>query len=182
MRKLCQFLGMVNFSHQFLPNCAQIVKPLTDIFTNVKNCDIALAAFHKIKSVLSHAVKLSRIVSGKELCASSVGVGAVLQEKIDDQWKTISFFFRKLSPTEVRYCTSGQELLAAYAAVCNFRYLLEGETFHILTNPYLGVFQSTSDKYAPCETRHLDYLMQFTSDTFCQRNQKHPCRYHVPRH
>lgn len=31
MRKLRQFLGMVNFFRRFLPNCAQVIKPLTDI-------------------------------------------------------------------------------------------------------------------------------------------------------
>ena len=29
---------------------------------------------------------------------------------------------------------------------------------------FIGSLQSSSDWYSPCETRHLDYLLQFTSD------------------
>lgn len=58
MKKLHQFLGLINFFQQFLPSSTQIVKLLMDILTNIKNCDIILsepplAAFHKIKSILS---------------------------------------------------------------------------------------------------------------------------------
>lgn len=150
-------------------------KTLDRYLTDVKNCDIvlsdeALAAFHQIKVLLSRAVELSRVVPGSELClavdASSIGVGAVLQQKIDDHWKPISFFSKKLTSTESRYSTFGRELLAAYSAVRYFRHLLGGRTFYLLTDhkPLLGAFQSNSDKYSPRETRHLDYLLQFTSD------------------
>ena len=44
MRKLRQFLGMINFYRGFLPKCTQVVKPLIDIFNDVKNCNIVLSA------------------------------------------------------------------------------------------------------------------------------------------
>jgi hypothetical protein len=31
IKKLQRFLGMVNFYRRFLPNCAQVLKPLTDL-------------------------------------------------------------------------------------------------------------------------------------------------------
>ena len=44
MRKLRQFLGLIYFYRRFLLKCAQMVKPSTDILTDVKNCDIFLSA------------------------------------------------------------------------------------------------------------------------------------------
>ena len=83
-----------------------------------------------------------------------------------DKWRPISFFSKKLTPTETKYSTFGRELVAAYLVVRNFRNLLEGRNFYILTyhKPLLGAFQSGSDRYSPHETRHLDDLIQFTSD------------------
>ena len=61
MRKLRQFLGMTDFYRRFLPKCAQVVKPLTDVLTDVKNCeivlsDLVLTGFRKNKKILSQAV------------------------------------------------------------------------------------------------------------------------------
>ena len=43
MRKLRQFSGMINFYRRFLPKCVQVVKPLTDMLTDVKNWEIVLS-------------------------------------------------------------------------------------------------------------------------------------------
>ena len=52
--------------------------------------------------------------------ASNVGVGAVLQQRVDGNWHLLSFFSKRLQPAEVRYSTFGRELLAAYLAVKHF--------------------------------------------------------------
>lgn len=52
--------------------------------------------------------------------ASDKAVGAVLQQYVDGQWKPVSFFSRKLKPTETRYSTLDRELLAIYLAVKHF--------------------------------------------------------------
>ena len=33
VRKIQEFLGMVNFNRRFIPNCADILRPLTDLLT-----------------------------------------------------------------------------------------------------------------------------------------------------
>lgn len=71
-------------------------------------------------------------------------------------------FSRKLLLTEVRFSTFSRELLVAYSAVPYFQHFLEGKTFQITTN--LGAFRWASGKYAPLESRHRHYLMQFTSE------------------
>lgn len=77
--------------------------------------DPSLTVFYKINTILSPAVKLSYIESGKEFClvidASFTDVGVVLQQKL------ISFFSRKLTPTEARSSTYGFEIKAVYSAV-----------------------------------------------------------------
>ena len=106
----------------------QLLKPLTDMLTDVKNCDIdlsviALAAF-KIKNISSQAVRLSHVVLGNQLYltmdAFSIDIAAVLQQKVDDHWRPVSFFSKKLTPTESRYSTFEREFIAAYLAVCYF--------------------------------------------------------------
>ena len=36
-KKLREFLGLVNFYHRFIKNCAAIIKPLNDLSTTVKD-------------------------------------------------------------------------------------------------------------------------------------------------
>ena len=36
MKRLRQFLGMVNFYRRFIPNCVNILQPLTNLLTNTK--------------------------------------------------------------------------------------------------------------------------------------------------
>lgn len=175
MRQLRQFLGLINFYRRFLPHCAQVLLPLTSLLTNVRKCDIvfsehAVEAFNKIKAMLQETAKLSHIQPNQELClavdASAIGIGAVLQQKCDADWKPISFFSKKLTETEKRYSTFSRELLAAFSVIRHFRQLLEGQQFHILTDhkPLLGALQSSSDKYSPREIRQMDYILQLTSD------------------
>ena len=68
---------------------------------DIKNCDIvlsfpALTAFKKTKNILSKSKRLSYVVPGNQLClaedASSIGVGAFLQKRVDDHWKLVFSF------------------------------------------------------------------------------------------
>ena len=141
MRQLRQFLGLVNFYRRFLPHCAQVLLPLTGMLTNVKNYDIALSenavtAFNKVKAMLEDTTKLSHIQPDGELClavdASATGIGAVLQQKCNNNWRPISFFSRKLTDAETRYSTFSKELLASFSALRHFRQLLKGCSFIFL--------------------------------------------------
>lgn len=62
------------------------------------------------------------------------GVGAVLQQHIDGDWRPIAYFSKNLKPAERRYSTFDRELLAIYLAIKHFHALLEGQQFHVLTD------------------------------------------------
>ena len=98
--------------------------------------------------------------------ASEVAVGAVPQQCIRDQWCPIAYFSKALKPSETRYSTFDRELLAIYLAVKHFRHFVEGRSFHILTDhkPLTYALAARSDRYSPRQTRHLDFVSQYTFD------------------
>ena len=65
IRKLRQLLGIINFYRRFLPKCAQVVKPLTDMLTSVRYCEIVLSnlALTAFRKILKHIVSGSKIIT-----------------------------------------------------------------------------------------------------------------------
>ena len=94
--------------------------------------------------------------------ASDTAMGAVLQQ----QQQPIFCFSSKLSPTQHWYSTFGRELLAIYQPIQHFWHFVEGRNFFVLTDhkPLTFSMHTRSDKYTPRQTRHLDYILQFTTD------------------
>lgn len=78
----------------------------------------------------------------------------------------LSFFSKRLLPAESRYSTFGRELLAVYLAIRHFRHMLEGRPFTVFTDhkPLIYALRAVSDRYSPRESRHLDFIAQFTTD------------------
>ncbi|BHF64118.1 hypothetical protein SprV_0200711700 [Sparganum proliferum] len=173
-RQLQRFLGMVNFYRRFLPNCADLMLPLTNLLSGPKGPlelrGHALTAFERIKTSVVDTTLLTHPAPEAPLSlmvdASTVAVGAVLQQHINNSTRTLAFFSKKLSPAETRYSTFGRELLAIYLAVKHFRHFHEGRDFTIFTDhkPPTFAIRSHSDKYNPREISHLDYISQFTTD------------------
>ena len=175
-RKLQEFLGLINFYRRFIPNCAAILQPLTDLLSGKHSkksfqlTDTATSAFNTIKSALAKATLLNHPSSEAPYClmvdASNVAVGGVLQQQIQGHWQPISFFSKRLQPAEVKYSTFGRKLLAIYLSIRHFRHYLEGREFYVLTDhkPLTHALSSSPDRYSPRETRHLDYVSQFTND------------------
>ncbi|BHF59223.1 hypothetical protein SprV_0100218000 [Sparganum proliferum] len=173
-RQLKRFLGMVNFYRRFLPNCADLMLPLINMLSGPKGplelTGEALTAFERIKNSLADATLLTHPAPEAQLSpmvdASTVAVGAVLQQHLAGSTQPLAFFSKKLLPAGTRYSTFGRELLAIYLAVKHFRHFLEGQEFTIFTDhkPLTFAIHSRSDKLSPREIRHLDYISQFTSD------------------
>lgn len=78
----------------------------------------------------------------------------------------LSFFSKKLTPTERRYSTFGRELLAIYLAIKHFRHCVEGRSFFVLTDhkPLTYALASNSTAHTPREIRQKAYISKFTTD------------------
>ena len=98
-------------------------------WTKVKAFTAAKAALTDAAHPLQEA-ELSLAVD-----ASNHHIGAALQQRSPGgEWQPLSFFSRKLTNTETRYSTFNRELLTVVAALRLFHFLLEGRSFHVLTN------------------------------------------------
>jgi len=177
-RQLRRFLGMVNFYHRFIPNCAAVLSPLNKLLrpprrgapTAVHWPPEAATAFSEAKAALAATRGVTHPHPDTALNlmvdASDVAAGAVLQQAIDGTWKPLAFFSKAFRPAETRYSAFGRELLAVYLAIHHFRHMLEGQQFHILTDhqALIHALHRPHGKHSPREARHLDYISQFTSD------------------
>ena len=120
-------MGLVNFYHRFVPQCAQILHPLNALLSAIRPAqqliwtEEATTAFNDIKQALAQATLLNYPKPSAPTCiisdAFDIAVGAVLQQLIGDVWCPISYFSKKLKPSETRYSTFDRELLAIYLAI-----------------------------------------------------------------
>jgi cleavage and polyadenylation specificity factor subunit 1 len=98
--------------------------------------------------------------------ASDTHIGAVLQQLSAGSWRPLAFFSRKLSSTESKYSTFDRELLAVFAAVRHFRFILEGRPFRILTDhlPLTLAMRRVSPLWSARQVRQLAYVSEFSTD------------------
>jgi hypothetical protein len=143
LKQLQRFLGLINFYRRFLPGIAGTLQPLTDLLRgNPKTLvwsESAAAAFCAAKAPLAAATALVHPLPGAVISlatdASDTHIGGVLQQLSAGSWRPLAFFSRKLSPPESKYSTFDRELLAVFAAVRHFRFVLEGRPFSPTTCP-----------------------------------------------
>ena len=176
-RKLREFLGLVNFYHRFQQNLAASIAPLHALLggrpktqSTLMWTDAASTAFNDVKDALADAVTLHHPSPNAPyslmVVASDLAVGAVLQQHTNNERLPVSFFSRKLKPTETRYSTFYRELLAIYLAIKHFRHFLEGRQFHICTDhkPLTYAIRNRSQNHSPRQLRHLSFIAEFTTD------------------
>lgn len=97
--------------------------------------------------------------------ASDIGMGAALEQKINDDWKPLGFFSRKFTPTERRYSTYDRELTAIVEAIKHFRYSLEGRDFTVVTDhkPLIYALSQISDRASKRQQRQIGLIAQYTN-------------------
>ena len=178
MAQLRRFLGMLNFYTRFIPQAASAQAPLHDILAGPKTkgstpvpwTDTLLHAFHECKNSLSHAALLAHPDASAPLAvvsdASTIAMGAVLQQFVHNEWHPLAFFSRKLNTAQQKYSAYDRELLAIYEAIKHFRYILEARHFVIFTDhkPLIFAFHQKKDKCSPRQFNQLEFISQFTTD------------------
>lgn len=175
VKKLRQFLGVVNYYRRFLPNAATKLQLLTDM---TKGCTPnskkpivwtrnAETAFEDMKNgisqltLLAHPAPDARTVLTTD--ASGTAVGAVLQQEVKGHLTPIAFFSKKLSDPQVRYSTYDRELLAIYLSIKHFSYFLDGRTFEVFTDhrPLTYALRKSTDTQSPRVSRQLAHISQY---------------------
>ncbi|ROT64517.1 hypothetical protein C7M84_017545 [Penaeus vannamei] len=120
-------------------------------------------AFETTKIALASATTLTFPTLTLTTDASSIAVGAVVEQTIRGKTHPLGFFSRKLRQAEVRYSTFDRELLAVYLAVRHFKHLLEGSAFTILTDhqPLVHAFSKPGDAWSDRQQRQLSSIAEF---------------------
>ncbi|GBN04823.1 Transposon Ty3-I Gag-Pol polyprotein, partial [Araneus ventricosus] len=178
VQDLRRFLGMLNFFRRFLPQAAQKQLPLQKMLGKCKKrdktplnwTDESDQAFQNCVNDLKEATHLAHPDSNAAIIlmtdASDRAIGGCIQQREGDSWKPLGFFSRKLSTAEQKYSAYDRELLAIFASIKYFRYLLEGTKFTILTDhkPITYAFSQKIEKLSPRQINHLNFIAQFTVD------------------
>ena len=173
-----RFLGLLNFFRRFLPRAAHNQTHLNDFLKGSKRNDNreviwteqAIEEFKNCKTLLANATLLAHPKPDAKLVlqvdASDFAIGGALFQKESETLQPLAFFSRKLSQTEKGYSAYDRELLAAYASIKQFRYMLEAREFILFTDhkPLTYAFKQRSDKSSPRQSRQLDFISQFTTN------------------
>ena len=147
-----RLLGMVNQLSKFVPNLADMTKPLRDLLSkhNQWTWDKPQqGAYTRIKEALTTTPILAPFDTGLKTIvsadASSYGLGAVLlqKQKNGEIW-AVAYISRAMTPTEQRYAQIEKEGLALTWACERFRDYLVGLNFHVETDhkPLVPLFSN----------------------------------------
>ena len=141
---------MVNQLGRFSQNLASLTQPLRELLSKKHAWSGGPSqeqAFTQVKEALSKSTTLALFDIQKEsnisADASAYGLGAVLLQKTDSQWKPVAFASRSLSENERRYAQIEKEALAITCACEKFSMYVLGKRFSIETDhkplvPLLG--------------------------------------------
>ena len=154
------FLGLVQYSAKFIPNYALVAEPLRKLTRkNVRFqwADEQKRSFAKLKELIAqretlayfHNDRKTRIVAD----AGPTGLGAVLLQCQDDQWRPIAYASRCLSDVEGRYSQTEKEALALVWACERFNLYVYGREFELETDhkPLEVIYGRTSKPSARIE-------------------------------
>lgn len=175
VKKLRQFLGIVNYYNRFLPNAAEKMMCLNQLTAGcsknsskeIKWTSSDVEAFEALKQYISELTMLVHPApDGKTTLttdASATAIGAVLQQEVNGKLSPVAFFSKKLTEPQQKYSTYDRELTAIFMALHHFEYFLEGRTFTIKTDhkPLIFALQKTSQCSSARVARQLAYISQF---------------------
>ena len=154
--ELRRFLGMVNQLGKFTSNLAQLTQPLRELLG--KNSTWVWGpsqseAFSLVKEELSKPTTLAlydpEAPTKVSADASSYGLGAVLMQETELNWRPVAYASRSMTETERRYAQIEKEALAVTWACEKFSDYILGKPITIETDhkplvPLLGTKQLDS--------------------------------------
>ena len=136
-----RFLGMVNQLGKFSPNVADYTQPLRDLLRK-KNDWVwgpeQKQAFQRIKQELTQPTILAlydpQLETKISADASSFGLGSVLLQRKETEWRPVAYASRSMTETEHRYAQIEKEALASVWSCEKFQDYILGKKIIIETD------------------------------------------------
>ena len=138
---LRHFTGLANQLGKFSPNLAELSQPLRELLST--KCAWVWGpnqeqAFTRLKAELTRPTVLAlynpRADTKVSAEASSYGLGAVLLQRSEGDWKLVAYASQSMLETEQRYAQIEKEALAVTWACEKFTDYILGHEFHIETD------------------------------------------------
>jgi hypothetical protein len=137
------FLGAVNCYTKFIPNCAEVMRPLTEL--TKKSAKIVVdwnatleKSFQDLKIALSGDPILKLPDIDEEFVvrtdASNVAMGCVLMQNYEDIMHPVAYASKKFSERERKYSVEERECLAMVWGIQKFNRYLYGKEFTMETD------------------------------------------------
>ena len=149
-------MGMVNQLGKFTPNLAQLTQPQSELLSKNKAWLWGPAqqeAFARVNVELIKPTTITLYDRAKDLKvsadASSFGLGAVLLQKEESEWKPVAYASRSMTETERHYAQIKKEALAITWAFKKFSSYILGKSISVETD---------HKPLVPLSLKHLDTL------------------------
>ena len=171
---LRRFLGMVNFLGRYVKDMSTYTSPLNELLRkeNIWTWGPTQEqSFNDVKRIISTKPVLAfyDVKKPTTVCtdASGYGVGAMLMQQHDNEWKPVAFASRSLSKAEKGYAAIEKECLACTWGCEKFsRYLVGLDSFNLWTDhkPLIPLINSRDIDQTPLRCQRLLLrLMRFNA-------------------
>ena len=168
LKQLRAFFGAVNQFNKFIPRLAAITFPFRSILkkdTEWEWNEEYEEAFLKFKKIIN-VVELTHFIRNKVCDASKQGLGAVLQQKQNEnEWKPICFASRFLTDFEMKNSINELELLATVWAIEHFQNYVYGVQFKVISDQKALMAELKPNRanrtFSSRLTRWVDRLLPF---------------------
>ena len=169
--ELQRFLGMCNYLGKFTPDLANVTAPLRCLLEKDIPWHFEVEqenAVKKLKELVTSAPVLKYFNPKDPIKVTSdsskFGLGAVLQQKEEGQWKPVAFASRSLTQSEQNYAQIEKEALSVLFACETFKEYLYGQNFTVENDlqPLKAIFSKPLNKAPARIQRFLLRLQPYT--------------------
>ena len=173
VKELQRFLGMINYLGKFIKNLSDITKPLRSLLEKENVWSFELhhkQAIDELKKMVTSSPTLSYYDGTKPTRVttdfSGTGLGAMLEQYMDSEWKPICYASRSLSPAEQHYCPLEGETLSLVFGCERFYQYLYNTHFTLVNDhmPLRSIFKKPLYKVPPRLQRMMMRLLKYDFD------------------
>lgn len=168
IKEVRQFMGLASYFRRFIPEFASKTASITKLTKKDQKWEWGEDQERAKEYVIRHLVSKPlltvfdpKLPTELHTDASSIGYGAILLQKVNNQNRVVAYFSKRTTPTESKYCSYDLETLAIYNALRHFRVYLLGINFTIVTD--CNSIKSTMSKkdLSPRVARWWTFMQDF---------------------